>query len=78
MPPGSSEQPPVHVQAQQLFFILAGVATFGVEGPISAVKANESIHLPRGATHCIANKGDQDLNFLVVSGPKAHGDLQLF
>ncbi|MDX5421229.1 MAG: cupin domain-containing protein, partial [Hymenobacteraceae bacterium] len=77
MPPGASEQPHVHLQAQQLFYVLAGLATFEVEGQIFAVKANESIHIPRGATHYIANKSDQDLDFLVISEPKAQGDRYL-
>ncbi|MDX5481166.1 MAG: cupin domain-containing protein [Hymenobacteraceae bacterium] len=76
IPPGASEKPHVHLKAQQLFYVLAGVATFEVEGQTYKVKANESIHIPRGATHCVANKGDQDLDFLVISEPKAHGDRQ--
>lgn len=28
--------------------------------------------------HCIANKGNEDLEFLVISEPKSHGDRQFF
>ena len=74
MPVGTSEQKHFHEHAQQLFYILSGVATFDVGGVIIIVKSKESIHIPKGAWHCIANKGEKDLEFLVISEPKAHGD----
>jgi mannose-6-phosphate isomerase-like protein (cupin superfamily) len=74
MPPGASERLHFHAQAQQLFYILSGVASFEVEGRVVVVKANESIHIPSGTKHCLANKGDTALAFIVVSEPKSHGD----
>ena len=76
MPPGTSEQFHFHTYAQQLFYILSGVATFNVKGQIQVVNANESIHIPKGTKHCISNKGDKALEFLVISEPKSHGDRQ--
>jgi len=74
MPAGTSEQQHFHNRAQQLFYILTGTATFDVEGKTFIATANESIHIPRGTKHSISNKNDQDLTFLVISEPKAHGD----
>lgn len=74
MPPGTSEQLHFHEHAQQVFYILAGAATFEIDGQIVVITANESIHIPKMTKHCIFNKGDQDLGFLVISEPKAHGD----
>lgn len=76
MPPGTSERPHFHTHAQQLFYILSGIATFEVEGRAFVVKANESIHVPKGTKHCIANMSDTELAFIVVSEPKSHGDRQ--
>ncbi len=74
MPAGTSEQLHFHHHAQQLFYILSGIATFETEGNISIVKANESIHIAAGIKHCIANKNEQDLHFLVISQPNSQRD----
>jgi quercetin dioxygenase-like cupin family protein len=74
MPPGTSEQLHFHQFAQQLFYILSGVATFEIDGKTTVVNAGESIHIPKRIIHCIANRSDKDLEFLVISEPKAHGD----
>ena len=76
MPPGTSEQLHFHKHAQQVFYILSGVATFEIDGQIFIINAKESIHIPKMTKHYIANKGDQDLDFLVISEPKSHGDRQ--
>lgn len=74
MPAGTSEQLHFHTNAQQLFYILSGSATFTVEADTFRVHAGESIHIEKGRKHCIANHEDTDLEFLVISEPKAHGD----
>lgn len=76
MPVGTFEQLHLHTYAQQLFYILSGVATFEIEGQIYVVNANESIHIPNGTKHCISNKGEEVLEFIVISEPKSHGDRQ--
>src|SRR5579872_3260548 len=70
MPPGTAEQLHYHRNAQQVFYILSGAATFDVEGEIKTVNGGESIHIPKGTQHCIRNNGGIDLLFLVVSEPK--------
>lgn len=74
MPPGTSEQYHVHTNAQQVFYVLSGVATFTIEGEPVTVRAFESLHIPKRTKHCIANNENSDLEFLVVSEPKSHGD----
>lgn len=74
MPPGTSEQFHFHNRSQQFFYILSGIATFEIEGQITIVKANDSIHIPHGIKHFISNKNEKDLNFLVISEPNSHGD----
>jgi mannose-6-phosphate isomerase-like protein (cupin superfamily) len=74
MPPGTAEQRHFHERAQQVFFILSGEATFEVGGETLTVAPQESLHVPPGTPHRIANHGATDLHFLVISEPKAHGD----
>ncbi|MDP9046551.1 MAG: cupin domain-containing protein [Bacteroidota bacterium] len=74
MPPGTAEKLHYHNSAQQLFYILSGTATFEVEGNIKSVTAGQSIHVPKSTKHRILNEGNNDLHFLVISEPKAHGD----
>ncbi|HLX66934.1 MAG TPA: cupin domain-containing protein, partial [Puia sp.] len=74
IPPGSSEALHYHEHAQQLFYILAGVATFETEGVSATVRSGEGYHVLPGTRHRIRNEGTEDLHFLVVSQPKSHGD----
>lgn len=74
MPPGTSETVHFHKHAQQLFYILLGTATFEVDGRRIKVNATESIHIPKGVRHCIANKELTNLHFLVISEPTSKGD----
>jgi mannose-6-phosphate isomerase-like protein (cupin superfamily) len=74
MPPGASEQLHFHNHAHQLFYVLAGIATFEVEGEIKTVHAGQSLHIQKSTKHRILNNGAADLHFLVISAPKAHGD----
>jgi mannose-6-phosphate isomerase-like protein (cupin superfamily)/predicted GNAT family N-acyltransferase len=74
MPPGTSEQMHCHRFSQQLFYILEGTAVFRVNGIIHRVSRNESMHIPARILHNIKNEGGEDLEFLVVSEPPAHGD----
>ncbi|MBF9224039.1 cupin domain-containing protein [Hymenobacter ruricola] len=74
MPPGTAEQRHRHARAQQVFFILSGEATFEIGEETTQVVVQESLHVPPGTPHRIANHGPEDLHFLVISEPKAHGD----
>lgn len=74
MPPGSLEQMHFHAAAQQFFYILAGTATFILEGKELIITARESLYIPAGVVHNISNRSRLDLEFLVVSEPPSHGD----
>lgn len=74
MPPGTTEKRHFHHSAQQLFYVLSGTASFELEGEVFLINPGESIHVERGKKHCIANRGAVDLEFLVISEPKSHGD----
>jgi mannose-6-phosphate isomerase-like protein (cupin superfamily) len=74
MPPGTTEQLHYHANAQQVFYILSGTATFEVGDKIEIVNAGQSLHIPKNTKHSISNNATDDLHFLVISEPKSHGD----
>lgn len=74
MPALSSEGLHFHKSAQQFFFILKGTATFQLEGEIFEVSQNKGFHIQAQQIHQIFNHSDSELEFLVISEPKSHGD----
>lgn len=74
MPGMSSEKPHYHQKSQQFFYILSGEATFEVNGSTLLVAPNKGIAINAGVIHRILNNSETDLEFLVVSEPKSHGD----
>lgn len=74
MPPGTAEEPHLHQQAQQLFYILKGSAVFYLEEQRLPINAGEHIHIQPGVRHWIANEGEALLEFLVISEPDTAGD----
>lgn len=74
MPLGTSEKRHFHHKSQQFFYILEGVANFEVDGEMMVVNAREGLHILPGKHHKISNNGSGELQFLVVSQPKSHGD----
>ncbi|CAN5267551.1 cupin domain-containing protein [soil metagenome] len=74
MPPGTFELTHYHQQAQQVFYILTGTATFEINGEVVTVNAGESIHIPKNTRHRILNNTNADLHFMVISSPRSHGD----
>ena len=76
MPAGTMEKLHYHSSAQQLFYILAGEATFKLNDSEIVVCPGESLFVPPGAVHNIRNSSPGDLEFLVISQPPAQGDRQ--
>ncbi len=74
MPPSTSEVEHQHSKAQQFFFILEGEATFYIEGKKYTVPSGQGIHIPKKTFHKIINDTKEQLEFIVVSEPHAHGD----
>jgi mannose-6-phosphate isomerase-like protein (cupin superfamily) len=74
MPSGTSERLHFHNNAQQVFYILSGTATFEINGEMVDVAARESLHIPKGTRHKIINNTAEDLVFLLISEPMAQND----
>lgn len=74
MPPGTSEHRHLHVKARQLFMVTKGTMTIEIEGETSALSAGDTIEVEPGKRHQVMNNSDEDLLFLNLSSPSAHGD----
>lgn len=74
MPPGTKEKKHFHTIAQQFFFILKGEAAFYVDEETLKVKAGQGLSILPHCKHFIANEGNEDLEFLVISNPSTNND----
>jgi len=74
MPPGTEELEHFHQKAQQFFFILKGTATFEIDGESIKINEQEGIHIKPYQKHRIRNLQADDLEFLVISEPRAQND----
>ncbi len=74
MPAGTSEERHRHSRARQFFYVLRGTLTLEMEGVTHSLTAGTGIEVPAGAAHTAANQGPDEIEFLLVSQPPAHGD----
>lgn len=74
MPANTSETLHMHQHAQQLFYVLKGIATFCVDDKTLYIEEGNSIHILRGQRHFIANRTGEPLEILVISQPDTAGD----
>jgi quercetin dioxygenase-like cupin family protein len=74
MPPGSFEQRHFHTRARQFFYVLDGEATLEFDGTTHRLRRGDGLHIPPEVAHQVRNNGSDDVRFLVISAPKAHGD----
>ncbi len=74
MPGGASEQLHYHKYSQQFFFILAGTATFEIEGNQIEVSVGEGLQILAGEKHRIINNGKINLEFILCSQPSISND----
>lgn len=74
VPAGGAEVRHYHQQARQFFYVLSGVASLEVDGDVTRLDSGQGLHVPAGLVHRLANDGPEDLEFIVVSVPMAHGD----
>jgi mannose-6-phosphate isomerase-like protein (cupin superfamily) len=74
MPAGASEILHYHQQAQQFFFMLAGEASFEIEGSIIIVREQEGIHIKAGQKHRIFNHTESAIEFILSSQPSTEND----
>ena len=74
VPKGGVEEMHYHMYAQQLFYVLQGVATIQLREETYRVPQGEAVHVPPNTPHRLENAGEEDLVFLVISQPHSHTD----
>jgi len=74
VPPGDAERRHRHARARQFFYILAGDATLEIDGREVGLTAGQGIEVPPGAPHQFFNRSAADVEMLVISSPRSHGD----
>jgi len=74
VPPGKSERKHYHKRSRQFLYVLDGTAAMEIDERIVTLKPRDEVEIPPGVLHRLRNESNQDLDFLVVSAPKSHGD----
>ncbi len=71
---GKAEVRHYHEYANQVFYVLQGIATLEVDGLIHQLRSGDSLTIPVGVAHQLHNHGPDELTFLLISQPNSHGD----
>ncbi len=74
VPPGGAEVNHYHERAHQFFFVISGQATLEIQGEKMVLRPQQGVSVPPRVPHRLLNEGEEDLWFLVISAPPAHGD----
>ena len=74
VPSGKSELMHYHERSRQFFYVLRGTATLIVEKKTVVLGEREGMEIPLKVPHQLRNDSLEDLEFLVISAPKSHGD----
>jgi mannose-6-phosphate isomerase-like protein (cupin superfamily) len=74
VPSGDRERRHFHRHARQFFYVLRGEATLEIDGQPCLLRAGQGVEVPPGVPHQFVNQSPADVEFLVISAPRAHGD----
>ena len=74
MPSGTCEVRHYHEQAQQFFFVLAGVLVLEVAGQRHLLRSQNGLAIAPKAPHQAINDSSEPVEFLVISTPPTDGD----
>ena len=74
VPPGGATTPHYHPQTEEIYYILEGCGRMQVEDQVRNVGPGDAIAIPPGATHQIANLGDNTLRLLCCCVPAYEHD----
>ncbi|ANS80701.1 Mannose-6-phosphate isomerase [Serinicoccus hydrothermalis] len=73
MPAGSAGRPHSHQRSRQFFYVLAGTGTMTLGQREVPVPADSGIEVPPRTHHFMRNDGEDDLEMIVVTTPRASG-----
>jgi mannose-6-phosphate isomerase-like protein (cupin superfamily) len=74
VPPGEQEHRHRHARARQFFYVLQGTATLEIDGTTVTLASGQGVEVPPGAPHQFFNRSSDDVEMLVISTPRSHGD----
>lgn len=74
MPSDTAEVMHYHQHSRQFFFVLKGIATIEVGGVVYQLSPQEGIEVEPNVWHQMRNETHKEIEFLVISQPKSHGD----
>lgn len=74
MPPHTAEDMHYHSKARQFFYILTGEAKMELETGELRLEAGTGVEIAPLEAHKMMNTSQSDVEFIVVSVPKSHGD----
>ena len=74
MPPDMAEDMHYHTVSRQFFYILSGQATMRFADGEVTLDSGSGIEIDPGEAHQMCNRSGGEIEFLVVSMPKSHGD----
>ena len=77
MPPHTKEDMHFHYKSKQFFYILSGEAEMKLQDGIEKLKAGIGIEIEPMEIHQMINESDEDVEFIVISMPKSHGDKEV-
>lgn len=74
VPPGEAEVKHYHAASRQFFFILDGVGVIEFDNEIIELKRHQGVEVAPKVAHKFRNNSASDVQFIVISFPKSHGD----
>lgn len=74
MAPNTREKLHLHRNAQQFFYVLDGFATFFSNEAQLVLGPGEGVVIKQEEAHYIANLGNENIEFLVISNPSTDSD----
>jgi mannose-6-phosphate isomerase-like protein (cupin superfamily) len=74
MAPGTAEARHWHARARQFFYVVDGALELEVEGEVHILPRRTGLEIPPGLAHQARNRGNEPVNFLVISSPPHQGD----
>ena len=77
MPPHTEEDMHFHHKSKQFFYILSGEAEMKFKDKSVQLKTGTGIEVTPMEAHQMRNVSDKEIEFIVVSMPKSHGDREL-
>ena len=78
LPPGCASLRHYHPVAEETYHILSGAGVVEIDGARRTVRPGDSLYIPPGAAHRIANEGSADLVFLAICVPAWTPDNSVF